>query len=46
MVQKSLIVHLRKNHNEGGKAVSEAIDFIFKEYGVLVVAASETHEEI
>ena len=29
-----------KNHNEGGKAVSEAIDYIFKEYGVLVIAAS------
>ncbi|MEE2742400.1 MAG: S8 family peptidase, partial [Bdellovibrionota bacterium] len=29
-----------KNHNEGGKAVQEAIDFIGKEYGVLVVAAS------
>ena len=29
-----------KNHNEGGKAVKEAIDFIGKQYGVLVVAAS------
>jgi subtilisin family serine protease len=29
-----------KDHNEGGKAVKEAIDFIGTQYGVLVVAAS------
>ena len=29
-----------KNHNEGGKSVQEAIDYIFKEYGTLVIAAS------
>lgn len=29
-----------KSHNEGGKAVSDAIDFIGKNYGTLVVAAS------
>jgi len=29
-----------KSHNEGGMAVSEAIEFIGKEYGVLVVAAA------
>jgi len=29
-----------KSHNEGGRALQEAIDFIGKEYGVLVVAAA------
>lgn len=29
-----------KSHNEGGNSVAEAIDFIGKEYGVLVVAAA------